>query len=164
MSILTDAIAPILAELAVARTDWIEFKAIKETMAGHVTRQKNEVDRVRVELDEKNDNALRNKIQEQDLAERLKNHEDYYGFVLHRQRVAQSVLETAEIYYIGLENSLKLKILEVSGGDASLFATYVPVRPGAMSEQQPSPSRQLANDGRLAKEIAYYEALGFVLP
>lgn len=49
-------------------------------------------------------------------------------FGLARQLLEEH-LQTIDRHYLELESDLKAKILEVSGGDTSLFATYIPARP-----------------------------------
>lgn len=46
------------------------------------------------------------------------------------KRLLEAHLQTIDGNYLELENDLKEKIIEVSGGDDSLFAVYVPSRPG----------------------------------
>lgn len=150
MTTLTDAINPILDDLAVAKADWIEFKGIFNSYASSL-------DRARSSLSEAYLN-LKNEVESRNSPERIISFktdalalENFLANESIKYRATMALVEMAECYYIGLENLLKSKIVEIQGSDA-LFATYVPTRPGVMSEAQPSPARQLARSEEAINE------------
>jgi len=56
-------------------------------------------------------------------------HADRLACIGLARQFLEEHLQNIDGHYLSLENDLKAKILEVSGGDASLFAVYVPARP-----------------------------------
>lgn len=160
MSILTDAINPILADLAIARADRIEFKGELDAAASMVDSTKLQLADVesKIEIEVAGNNAP-DRLRGFDIDRLALTHSSAALSV--QQRSLASIVEMAKCHYIGLENSLKSKIREIQGNDA-LFSTYVPARPGVMSEQQLTPARQLARSSAAMDEYRrLYKEGGF---
>lgn len=152
MSTLTDAIAPILSDLSTARTDYLEFKAELAAAISKIAAHQIEVDKARASFESAKREAISQDFFLYTTRDYLRRQVEHMGTLHTDKRRAEWIFKSAESYYIGIENALKAKILE-AGGTVSMFPTYVPARPGVMSEAQPTPCRQLAIDAAAMKEI-----------
>lgn len=56
-------------------------------------------------------------------------HADHLACLGMEKQLLEAHLQSIDARYLQLENELKAKILEISAGDDSLFAVYVPARP-----------------------------------
>jgi len=160
MSTLTDAINPILADLAVARADWIEFNGELNAVVSMMVSAEQQLADV--------DSKITAEVSGNNSPERLRDFsvdrlaiQNTLGAMSVQRGAMASIVEMAEVYYVGIENLLKSKIIQIQG-DNAIFSTYVPVRPGVMSEAQPTPARQLVRNEvameayrRLYKENGY---------
>lgn len=157
MSTVTDAIAPILDDLTTARTDCLEFKAGSDAAISKITAHQIEVDKARASFESAKSEPISQDFFLYSTRDYLRRQVEHMGTLHTDKRRAEWILQSAESYYIGIENALKAKILE-AGGTESLFPTYVPVRPFVMSERQVTACRQLAIDAAAMKEIDGFNA------
>lgn len=157
MSTLTDAIAPILDELTTARTDYLEFKAELDAAISKIAAHQVEVDKARASFESAQREAISQDFFLYTTRDYLRRQVEHMGTLHTGKRRAEWIFTSAESYYIGIEISLKAKILE-AGGTESLFPTYVPARPGVMSERQLTGARQMATDAAAMKEIDGFNA------
>lgn len=157
MSILTDAIAPILIDLSTARADYLEFKSECDAAVSKIAAHQLEVNKAQASLDIVKSEPISQDFFLYSTSDYLRRQVEYMGTLQCDKRRAEWILKSAESYYIGIEKALKAKIIE-AGGTESLYPTYVPVRPGVMSEAQVTGGRQLAIDAAAMKEIDSFNA------
>jgi len=157
MSTLTDAIAPILSDLSTARTDYLEFKSELDAALSKITAHQIEVDQARARFDSAKSEPISQDFFLYTTRDYLRRQVELMGTLHTDKRRAEWIFKMAESYYIGIEIALKAKIIE-AGGTESLFPTYVPERPGVMSERQVTGCRQAAIDADAIKEIDGFNA------
>lgn len=157
MSTLTDAIAPILSDLATARADYLEFKSGLDAAISKIAAHQIEVDKARASFEGAKSEPISQDFFLYTTRDYLRRQVELMGTLHTDKRRAEWIFQTAESYYIGIEIALKAKILE-AGGTESLFPTYVPARPGVMSERQLTGARQMAIDAAAMKEIDGFNA------
>lgn len=162
---LTAALAPIKVRLAEVTTERAEMKLSIAKKAAAVVAAQKAVDESQATIEKLNKTFTSvNPAHLSWCVANLTAHSELLGRATVDKERDEWILAAVDSDYMGIEGELKAKILELSGGDASLFPIHVPVHPVGLSVAAVSGARQMALDARMQERVDYMNNQRFRTP